>query len=67
MGHRYTEIAFTDAVRELQSKRGSREQYRRFEQGEDHHHLLTVRESEFILHPIGRCHETRKTRLDDAR
>ena len=48
MGHKFSEIAFTDSVRRVQQDRGSRKQYQRFEQGEDHHHLLTDKEKSFI-------------------
>lgn len=48
MGHRFAEIAFTPGVQSIQSQRGSRERYTRFEQGDDSHFLLTEREQSFI-------------------
>jgi len=48
MGHKFAEIAFTPAVRELQTKNGSRGGYANMENGHDHNFLLTDREARFI-------------------
>ena len=48
MGHKFAEIAFTPAVRNIQTKQGSRASYARMEDREDSNHLLSEREAEFI-------------------
>jgi len=48
MGHKFAEIAFTPAVRDLQSRLGSRGSYQAMETGRDYNFLLTEREAEFI-------------------
>ncbi|ANG62905.1 pyridoxamine 5-phosphate oxidase [Marinobacterium aestuarii] len=48
MGHRFAELAFTASVRDAQQVMGSRASYARMEQGEEHHHRLGPRETDFI-------------------
>lgn len=48
MGHRFSEIAFTPAVKSAQERSGSRRGYERFEQGGAHHDRLGVQEAAFI-------------------
>ena len=48
MGHKFAELAFTDAVKEIQQKQGSRKAYARMESGEDSHNLLGQPEADFI-------------------
>lgn len=48
MGHRYTEIVFTDSVKKLQTERHSRASYATMESGPDFNHRLDARESDFI-------------------
>jgi predicted pyridoxine 5'-phosphate oxidase superfamily flavin-nucleotide-binding protein len=48
MPHKFAEIAFTPAVRELQRARGSREGYAAMDTGADYNHLLGERETTFI-------------------
>lgn len=48
MGHRLAELAFTPSVQALQEQMGSRESYRRLEQGEDHHDRLGPAEAAFL-------------------
>jgi hypothetical protein len=48
MGHKFAEIAFTPAVREVQQVHGSRTGYASMEGGEDYNHLLGEREANFI-------------------
>ncbi len=49
MAHRYTEIMFTDNVKEIQQQKGSRNSYSRFEEGEDYNNILGPKEADFIL------------------
>ena len=48
MGHRFAEIAFTDAVKAIQDQQGSRAAYARFEGGETNHDRLGPAEAAFI-------------------
>jgi uncharacterized protein len=48
MGHRYSEIAFTDSVKTVQQRMGSRAAYARREGGPDVHDRLSDIESAFI-------------------
>lgn len=48
MAHKFAEIAFTPAVREIQVAQGSRASYASADTGEDYNHLLTEREASFI-------------------
>ena len=48
MGHRYAELAFTDTVRAVQEREGSREGYRKLEGGQAHHDRLGPAEAEFL-------------------
>lgn len=48
MGHRFTEIAFTDSVKRLQEAHGSRRSYQRFEGDEDINGRLGPQEAAFI-------------------
>jgi len=48
MGHKFAEIAFTPAVRDMQEKLGSRKAYARADEGPDHHHRLGEAEAGFI-------------------
>lgn len=48
MGHRYHDLLFSASVKAVQSAEHSRDIYRRWEQGEDHHALLGQREVEFL-------------------
>ncbi|MBT5030880.1 MAG: pyridoxamine 5'-phosphate oxidase family protein [Proteobacteria bacterium] len=48
MGHKFAEIAFTPAVKNIQSSQGSRASYARMEDRQDSNHLLGEREAEFI-------------------
>ena len=48
MGHKFAEIGFTQAVKEVQARLGSRKNYERMEGGEDFNHRLGVAETEFI-------------------
>jgi predicted pyridoxine 5'-phosphate oxidase superfamily flavin-nucleotide-binding protein len=48
MGHRFAEIAFTDAVRAAQARDGSRAQYQRLEDRGDSNAELSEREAAFI-------------------
>jgi predicted pyridoxine 5'-phosphate oxidase superfamily flavin-nucleotide-binding protein len=48
MGHRFAELAFTPSVRQVQEEQGSRDRYSRMEEGDDHNHLLSIVEKEFI-------------------
>ncbi len=48
MGHKFAEIAFTDAVREVQQVQGSRNNYAAMDQGEDYNNILGPLESDFI-------------------
>jgi len=48
MGHKYTKVAFTSSVKEVQSEQGSRDGYARWETGPDFAHELSQAESQFI-------------------
>lgn len=48
MGHKFAEIAFTNAVKEIQRDKRSRDNYARMEQGEDFNHLISPSEAQFI-------------------
>ena len=48
MGHKFAEIAFTDAVRKVQQANGSRNNYASLEGGDDFNHLLGPAEAAFI-------------------
>lgn len=47
-GHRYAAIAFTEAVKAVQGTEGSRQAYRRLEDGPSHHDLLGPAEATYI-------------------
>jgi ferredoxin-NADP reductase/predicted pyridoxine 5'-phosphate oxidase superfamily flavin-nucleotide-binding protein len=48
MGHKFAEIAFTDAVKNIQRKKRSRDNYASMEQGEDFNYLISPSEADFI-------------------
>lgn len=48
MAHRFAETAFTPAVRDFQTKAGSRTSYAAMDLGEDSNHLISEREASFI-------------------
>lgn len=48
MGHKFADIAFTPAVRDVQEKLGSRKAYARADEGPDHHDRLGEAEAGFI-------------------
>ena len=48
MGHRFAELAFTDTVREVQEREGSREGYRKLEGSAAHHDRLGPAEAGFL-------------------
>ena len=48
MGHKFAELAFTDAIKGIQHTQGSRNAYARMEGGEDSHYQLGQLEAEFI-------------------
>jgi ferredoxin-NADP reductase/predicted pyridoxine 5'-phosphate oxidase superfamily flavin-nucleotide-binding protein len=48
MGHKFANIAFTDAVKNIQSEKRSRDNYVRMEQGEDSNYLISALEADFI-------------------
>jgi ferredoxin-NADP reductase/predicted pyridoxine 5'-phosphate oxidase superfamily flavin-nucleotide-binding protein len=48
MGHKFAEIAFTDAVKNIQLDKRSRDNYAKMEQGEDFNYLISPTEAEFI-------------------
>jgi predicted pyridoxine 5'-phosphate oxidase superfamily flavin-nucleotide-binding protein len=48
MGHRFAELAFTPAVRAAQVREGSRDAYRKLEEGEPHHDRLGPAEAAFL-------------------
>src|SRR5215217_8083822 len=48
MGHRFVELAFTDTVKAVQEREGSREGYRKSEGGDVHHQRLGQAEAEFL-------------------
>jgi uncharacterized protein len=61
VGHRFAELAFTDRVRAIQAREGSRDGYRKLDQGDEPHHdrlgpaeaaFLAARDS-FYLATIG--------------
>ncbi|MDX2275570.1 MAG: pyridoxamine 5'-phosphate oxidase family protein [Hyphomonadaceae bacterium] len=48
MGHRFAELAFTENVKKIQERDGSREGYARFEEGPANHDRLGPAEAEFL-------------------
>ncbi len=48
MGHKFAELAFTDAVKNIQSDQGSRNTYARMEVGDDYNDILGPNEAQFI-------------------
>jgi hypothetical protein len=48
VAHKFAEIAFTPAVRELQRAQGSRDRYAAMDGGEDYSHRLGEQEANFI-------------------
>ena len=48
LGHKFSEIAFTPAVKALQEQNGSRRSYARFEGGADNHNVIGPAEAQFI-------------------
>jgi uncharacterized protein len=48
MGHRFVELAFTDAVKAVQTQEGSRDGYRKLEGGKAHHDRLGPAEEAFL-------------------
>ena len=48
MGHKFAELAFTDAVKNFQSEQGSRKSYARMETGDDYNNILGPNEAQFI-------------------
>lgn len=48
MGHKYAEIAFTDAVQQVQQAQGSRAGYAKMQQGDDYNDRLGEPEAAFI-------------------
>jgi predicted pyridoxine 5'-phosphate oxidase superfamily flavin-nucleotide-binding protein len=50
MSRAYSDIAFTPAVRELQTRQGSRSKYEAFDRATDRRDQLSEREAEFIRH-----------------
>ncbi len=48
MARRFSELTFTDSVRDAQRRYGSREQNQGFETSDDHRDRITVREAQFI-------------------
>ncbi len=48
MPHKFAEIAFTPAVREMQAQLGSRQGYANMDQGDDYNNVLSEREANFI-------------------
>lgn len=48
MGHKFAELAFTDAVRDIQSNEGSRRSYARMDEGSDYNNVLGPNEAQFI-------------------
>jgi len=48
MGHRFSEITFTESVREVQREMGSRAGYAVMDGGDDYNHRLGEQEAEFI-------------------
>ncbi|WP_108862246.1 pyridoxamine 5'-phosphate oxidase family protein [Ruegeria sp. Alg231-54] len=48
MGHKFAELAFTDAVKNIQSDHGSRIAYSRMDVGDDYNDVLGPNEAQFI-------------------
>jgi hypothetical protein len=48
MGYKFAELAFTDAVREIQSNEGSRYAYARMDEGADYNDILGPHNALFI-------------------
>jgi predicted pyridoxine 5'-phosphate oxidase superfamily flavin-nucleotide-binding protein len=48
MAHKYTEIMFTESVKEIQQQQGSRNSYSRFEEGDDYNNIIGSNETDFI-------------------
>lgn len=48
MGHKFAALAFTDAVKNIQSDHGSRNAYARMEVGDDYNDILGANEAQFI-------------------
>ena len=48
MGHRFAELAFTDRVKAVQEREGTRSSYAKLEGGEAHHDRLGPAEAEFL-------------------
>jgi hypothetical protein len=48
MAHRFADLAFTDRVKAIQEREGSRASYARFEGGEAHHDRLGPAEAQFL-------------------
>lgn len=48
MAHKYAQIVFTDAVRQVQTEHNSRSGYASMDDGPDYNHLLSENEAEFI-------------------
>ena len=48
MGHKYTELTFTQAVQQVQRQMGSRKGYEKWNEGPDFAHRLSNTEAEFI-------------------
>ena len=48
MGHRFAELAFTDRVKAVQEREGTRGSYAKLEGGEAHHDRLGPAEAEFL-------------------
>ncbi len=48
MGHKFADLAFTEAVKEVQALMGSRKAYARAEAGPETHHELTEDEHDFL-------------------
>ena len=48
MGHKFAEIAFTPAIRDIQTARGSRNAYAAMDEGAPYNHILGEREASFI-------------------
>jgi len=48
MTHKFAEIAFTDAVKDIQQSQGSRKAYEKMEVRSDSNHILSETESRFI-------------------
>jgi predicted pyridoxine 5'-phosphate oxidase superfamily flavin-nucleotide-binding protein len=48
MGHKFAEIAFTNAVRQVQQQQGSRDNYARMDEGGDYNDRLGDKETNFL-------------------